>query len=163
TIRLLEDIDGDGVFDKTAVFADRLTFPQGALWHDGALFAASPPSLWRFDDMNADGVADRRTAIATGFDFTGNAADIHRPFLDPSGRLFWCHGRKGHEVYEGNRLVSKALGARIWSSRSDGTDLQVFAGGGMDNPTELAFTDEGDVFGTVNIFHGSPRADAIVH
>jgi glucose/arabinose dehydrogenase len=45
-LRLLEDTDGDGVFDKAGVFADHLTFPQGALWHEGALFAASPPSLW---------------------------------------------------------------------------------------------------------------------
>jgi len=162
-IRLLEDVNGDGVFDKANVFADRLTFPEGALWHDGALFAASPPSMWRFDDKDGDGVADGRREIATGFDFTGNAADIHGPFLSPAGRLFWCHGRKGHEVYEGRRLVSKALGARIWTSRPDGSDLQVFAGGGMDNPAEVTFSDEGDLFGTVNIFHGAPRADAVVH
>lgn len=162
-IRMLEDADGDGVFEKAGVFVDRLTFPQGALWHEGALFAASPPSMWRFDDTNGDGVADARKEIATGFDFTGNAADIHGPFLSPGGRLFWCHGRKGHEVYDGPRLVSKALGARIWTSRADGTDLQVFAGGGMDNPAEVTFSDEGDVFGTVNIFHSNPRTDAVVH
>jgi putative membrane-bound dehydrogenase-like protein len=162
-IRMLEDTNGDGVFDRSTVFADRLTFPQGGLWHDGALFAGSPPSLWRFDDENGDGVAERRRAIATGFDYTGNAADIHGPFLSPTGRLFWCHGRKGHEVYDGGRLVSRGSGARIWSSRPDGTGVEPYAGGGMDNPTEVAFSDEGDIFGTVNLFHGTPRADAIVH
>jgi putative membrane-bound dehydrogenase-like protein len=163
SVRLLEDTDSDGVFDRSSVFADRLTFSQGALWHDGALYVASPPSMWRLEDTDDDGVADVRHEIATGFDFTGNAADIHGPFLHPSGRLFWCHGRKGHEVYEGDRLVSKARGARIWTARPNGSDLQVFAGGGMDNPTELAFTDEGDIFGTVNLFQGVPRTDAIVH
>jgi putative membrane-bound dehydrogenase-like protein len=163
SIRMLEDTNGDGVFDKSTVFADRMTFPQGALWHDDALFAASPPSMWRLDDTNGDGVADARKAIATGFDFTGNAADIHGPFLSPTGRIFWAHGRKGHEVHDGTRLVSKALGARIWSSRPDGTGVEPFAGGGMDNPVEVAFSDEGDIFGTANIFYGTPRADAIVH
>ncbi len=162
-IRMLEDVNGDGVFDRSTVFADRLTFPQGALWHDGALYAASPPSMWRLDDTDGDGVADRRKAIATGFDYTGNAADIHGPFLGPTGRIFWCHGRKGHEVHDGTRLVSKATGARIWSSRPDGSGIEPFAGGGMDNPAEVTFSDEGDVFGTVNLFHGNPRGDAIVH
>ena len=162
-IRMLEDTNGDGVFDRSTVFADRMTFPQGALWHDGALYAGSPPSMWRLDDTNGDGVADRRKEIATGFDYTGNAADIHGPFLSPGGRIFWCHGRKGHEVYDGTRLVSKATGARIWSSRPDGTGVEPFAGGGMDNPVEVTFSDEGDIFGTVNLFHGNPRGDAIVH
>lgn len=165
-VHLLEDGDGDGTFDRSAVFADRLTFPQGALWHEGAVYVASPPSLWRLEDTDGDGVADAREEVATGFGFIGNAADIHGPFLHPTGRLFWIHGRaggSGHEVYEDDRLVSKGLGARIWTARPDGSDIQVFAGGGMANPTELTFTDEGDVFGTVNIFHSGPRADAIVH
>src|SRR5215510_9478867 len=40
SILRLEDTDGDGRFDKRTVFADKLTFPQGALWHDGWLYAA---------------------------------------------------------------------------------------------------------------------------
>src|SRR5687768_10483097 len=31
----LEDVDGDGRFDTSVVFADRMTFPMGALWHEG--------------------------------------------------------------------------------------------------------------------------------
>src|SRR5262245_22184239 len=60
SVRRLEDSDGDGVFDKVTVFADKMTYPQGALWHDNALFVASPPDVWRLDDTDGDGVADRR-------------------------------------------------------------------------------------------------------
>jgi len=164
-IRMLEDVDGDGVFDRSTIFADRLAFPQGALWHDGALYVTSAPSVWRLEDRDGDGRAEVRTEIATGFKSTGNAADVHGPFLHPNGRLYWCHGRKGHEVYQkgGGALVSKGLGARIWSCRPDGSDIQVHAGGGMDNPVEVAFNQEGEIFGTANLFHGTPRADAIVH
>src|SRR5690349_625893 len=35
-VRRLEDTDGDGVFDKSTVFADKMVFPQGILWHDGS-------------------------------------------------------------------------------------------------------------------------------
>ncbi|MBI5769169.1 MAG: HEAT repeat domain-containing protein [Verrucomicrobia bacterium] len=161
---VLEDTDGDGTFDRSAVFADKLTFPQGVLWLDGALYVASPPSIWKLEDTDGDGRADQRTEIATGFKFTGNAADVHGPFLHPNGRLYWCHGRKGHEVHQRDgTLVSKALGARVWSCRPDGSDIQVHAGGGMDNPVELAFSQEGEIFGDANIFQGSPRVDAIIH
>src|SRR5215469_12257608 len=46
-IRLLEDTDGDGRFDRSTVFADRMTMPMGVLWYRGALYSASPPSLWQ--------------------------------------------------------------------------------------------------------------------
>lgn len=164
-ITMLEDTDGDGIFDRSSVFADQLAFPMGAVWHEGALFVTSAPGLWRLEDRDGDGRADSRTLLASGFKSNGNAADVHGPFLHPNGRLYWCHGRKGHEVHQipGGALVSKALGARIWSCRPDGSDIQVHAGGGMDNPVEVAFNQEGEIFGTVNIFQGGPRADAIVH
>ena len=82
-IRMLEDTDKDGVFDRSTVFADGLTFPQGALWLYDSLYVMSPPSLWRLADEDGDGVAEIREELATGFDFTGNAADVHGPFLHP--------------------------------------------------------------------------------
>ena len=160
----LEDTDGDGFFDKSIRFAENMTFPQGALWHQGALYVCSPPGLWRLEDTDGNGVADKRKQIVTGLTYTGNAADVHGPFLHPNGRLYWCHGRKDHEVYQQDgTLVSEGKGARIWSCNPDGSDIQVFAGGGMDNPVELVFTPEGDIIGDVNLFYGRPRGDVLVH
>ncbi len=163
-VSMLEDTDGDGFFDKSTVFADKMTFPQGALWYRGALYVCSPPGLWKLEDLDNDGKAEKRTLLVGGFEYTGNAADVHGPFLGPTGRLYWCHGRKGHEVYQKDgTLVSKGKGARIWSCLPDGSDVQVFAGGGMDNPVEIVFTEAGDMLGTVNLFHGRPRGDVLVH
>ncbi len=163
-MRMLEDTNGDGVFDRSTVFADKMTFPQGALWYQGALYVASPPNIWRLQDIDGDGRADRREIIASGFKYTGNAADVHGPFLHPGGRIFWCHGRKGHEVHQKDgRLVSRAKGARIWSAKPDGSDIQVFAGGGMDNPVEVTFTPEGEVLGDANLFYSDPRGDVLIH
>jgi len=163
-VKMLQDTNGDGVFDKATVFADRMTFPQGALWHQGALYVASPPGIWKLEDTDNDGVADKRQMIVGGFEYTGNAADVHGPFLHPGGRLYFCHGRKGHEVKrKDGTLVSKGKGARIWSCKPDGSDIQVHAGGGMDNPTELCFTREGEILGTVPLLYANPRRDALVH
>lgn len=163
-VLMLEDANGDGVYDKSTVFADKLTFPQGCVWLDGSLYVASPPGIWRFTDTDGDGVADKREMIVRGFDYTGNAADIHGPFLHPNGRLYWCHGRKGHEVFDkdGN-FIRKGKASGIWSSKPDGSDVRMHSGGGMDNPVEIDFTPEGEILGTVNLFYGAPRGDCIVH
>src|SRR5205085_6700995 len=34
----LEDTDGDGKFDKGTVFADKMMFPEGCMWHMGSLY-----------------------------------------------------------------------------------------------------------------------------
>lgn len=164
-IRRIEDTDGDGVFDRSVIFADKLTFPQGALWIYDSLYVMTPPSLWRFQDADGDGVAEIREELTTFFDFTGNAADVHGPFLHPNGRLFWCHGRKGFSLKDNDtgEVLMEGKGARIWSSDLSGGEVEAFAGGGMDNPVEIDFTDEGEILGSVNLFYGRPRGDTITH
>ncbi len=162
-VRMLEDTDGDGRFDKSTIFADKMTFPMGALWHRGALYVASSGGIWRLEDTDDDGVADRREQIVTKFGYTGNAADVHGCFLGPAGRIYWCDGRHGHEVETADgQVASKGKAARIFSCRSDGSDLQVHCGGGMDNPVEIDFTDEGEMLGTVNLLYRQ-RGDCLVH
>src|SRR5262249_59329187 len=87
-ILLLEDTDGDGRFDRSTVFADDLTFPTGVLWHDGAVYATSHPSLWRLEDTDGDRKAHPREALRSRFNFHGNGCDIHGPFLRPADRLY---------------------------------------------------------------------------
>lgn len=162
-IRRLEPADAQGVFHKGRVWADKMTFPMGALWHNGALYAGSPPSMWKLEDTKGVGVSDRRTELVTKFGFTGNAADIHGPFLGPDGRLYWCDGRHGHEIPRPDGTIMKGKAARIFRCKADGSEVEVVCGGGMDNPVEIAFTDEGEPFATVDILHNQPsRNDAII-
>src|SRR5438093_9146155 len=69
-IRLLEDLNGDGIYDRSQVFADKLTMPAGAVWYRKSLYVASPPDLIRFDDTNNDGIADRREVVLTGWNLS---------------------------------------------------------------------------------------------
>ncbi|MFO0945854.1 MAG: PVC-type heme-binding CxxCH protein [Planctomycetota bacterium] len=162
-IRRLEDTDGDGVFDKTTIFADKMTYPMGALWMDGSLYVASPPSIWKLTDTNDDGVADRREEIVGRFGYIGNAADIHGCFAGPGGRIYWCDGRHGHRfTTPDGKVKSQGQAARIFSANPDGSDVRVHCGGGMDNPVEIDFTPEGEMLGTVNLLYNK-RGDCLVH
>jgi putative membrane-bound dehydrogenase-like protein len=165
SIRCLEDTDGDGRFEKATTFADKMTFPQGAAWFRGALYVASPPNIWRLEDTDDDGVADKRDAIVGRFGYIGNAADIHGCFITPTGRIAWCDGRHGHEFKDAaGQTTSQGEAARIFTCLPDGSDVEVFCGGGMDNPVEVAFTGEGEPLGTMTFYNpDDARHDALVH
>lgn len=164
SILLLEDTKGDGHFDRSTVFADKMVFPQGVCWHNGALYVASPPSLWRLRDTSGAGVADERTELVKGFGFTGNAVDIHGPVLGPDGWLYWCDGRHGHEIKTREGKLLQGLAARIFRCKPDGSQVEVVCGGGMDNPVQVAFTEEGEPLVSCNIVHTRPqRIDGILY
>ena len=146
----LEDANGDGTFDKSTVFADGLVFPQGVLWHDGAVYVASHPSLWRLDDPGGNGVATRQVELVSGFGYNGNGCDIHGPFLGPDGRLYWTDGRHGYKIRTRDGETLEGLAARIWRCRTDGTQVERLCGGGFDNPVELDFTADGEAIGTMD-------------
>jgi glucose/arabinose dehydrogenase len=163
-IRMLEDTNGDGTFDKSTIFADRMNFPAGALWHDGALYVCDAPGLWKLEDANDDGVCDRRTLLLGGFGSTGNGADLHGPFLGPDGWLYFSDGRNGHDVTlaDGTRWAGKAAG--VYRCRTDGSGLEVVFGGGMDNPVEAVFTPEGEMLVSCNLVLARPqRLDGILY
>ncbi len=66
-IRMLEDIEGDGRYDMTTLFAEGLSFPTGILpWRDGVLVTCAPELLF-LKDTNGDGHADVRQVLFSGF------------------------------------------------------------------------------------------------
>ena len=132
-IRLLEDMDGDGVYEHSKIFADKLTLPMGACWYRGSLYVASPPDFLRLDDVNDDGVSEHREVILTGWNVR-NTASLHGPFLGPDGWLYLTHGRHGYKIQTKEGQLLEGLASRIWRCRPDGTGLERVCGGGFDNP-----------------------------
>ncbi|HXA06480.1 MAG TPA: PVC-type heme-binding CxxCH protein [Bryobacteraceae bacterium] len=164
-IRMLEDTDGDGVYDRSTIFADKLTLPAGAVWYRGALYVAAPPDLIRLEDTDGDGIADRREVIVTGWNLSSNAASLHGPFFGPDGWLYLTDGRHGYDIKTRDGRAFKGEASRIWRVRPDGTGLEWVAGGGFDNPVELIFLPTGETIGTMTYFQ-DPRdgqRDALMH
>lgn len=66
-IRLLEDNDGDGKYERAVIFADQVLQVSGLLpWKEGLLVTSAPDILW-MKDTDGDGKADVRKVLYTGF------------------------------------------------------------------------------------------------
>ncbi|MBM81612.1 MAG: dehydrogenase, partial [Planctomycetaceae bacterium] len=66
-VRLLEDTNGDGKFDRSIKFADKLRFPTSVCCYDGGVFVLAPPTLHYFKDTDGDDVADVHKIVFEGF------------------------------------------------------------------------------------------------
>src|SRR5438445_7845763 len=162
----LEDTNGDGKFDRSIVFADKMMFPEGCLWFEGSLYVAAPPSIWKLTDTNNDGIADVREEWHQGKTLTGCANDLHGPYLGPDGWIYWCKGAFAEQTYtlpNGKPFVSRA--AHIFRARPDHSGLEPVMTGGMDNPVGLTFTAEGEriLCGTFFAPHEPGHRDGLIH
>jgi putative membrane-bound dehydrogenase-like protein len=162
----LEDTDGDGKFDRSTVFADKLMFPEGAMWHAGSLYVAAPPSIWKLTDADGDGVAETRTEWFQGKTLTGCANDLHGPYFGPDGWIYWTKGAPAKQTYERpgrSPLVTRA--SHIFRARPDGTGIEPVMTGGMDNPVEVVWTPGGERIFTTTFLQrpeGGKR-DGLIH
>lgn len=164
-VRLLEDTDGDGKFDKSKIFADSLSFPKGGVFYNGSLYVSSSPNLLRLTDTNRDGIADKREVVLSGWVLNSNGALLGGPFLGPDGWLYMTDARRGFDIKTKEGLNLKGNSARIWRCKPDGSSLESLAGGGFDNSIELAFMPSGETIGSMTYFI-EPQAgmrDAIMH
>lgn len=165
-IRRLADTDGDGDYDRSTLFADRMMFPEGCMWYDGSLYVAAPPEIWKLTDDNDDGIADRREVWFDGKTLTGCGNDLHGPYLGPDGRFYWCKGafaEQRHTMADGSELVTNA--SHIFRAKPDGSEMESVLTGGMDNPVNVAFLENGERFLSCTFFQHpeAGRRDGLIH
>lgn len=143
-VKLLRDSDGDGIMDKSTVFADTLMMPTGVMrWKNGILVTDAPDVLY-MEDTNGDGKADVIKKMLTGFALSNPQHNVNSPIFGLDNWIYIAHERTvGSEVYreefgdtgdeivypekpDGVRLPRNANGRNV-RMRPDGFELEALA------------------------------------
>ncbi len=108
-VRVLEDVDGDGVFDESTVFAEELSWPTGiALWKGGA-FVTATPDLWYLKDTDGDRRADVRQKVFTGFRKFNVQAVINNPQWGLDHKIYAAGSSNGGLIQAADGAPAKGV------------------------------------------------------
>ncbi len=94
-VKWLRDKDADGKLDEAGIFLEGLSYPTSVMpWRDGVLVIAAPDIIYA-EDINHDGIADRRETLLTGI---GEANPQHRASGFEIGLDGWLHFAAGADT-----------------------------------------------------------------
>lgn len=112
TVRLLEDRDGDGRYEKATVFAEGLAFPNSVMPWRGGVFVSAAPDILYLKDLNADGKADERRVVLTGFAEGNQQLRVNSLHLGLDGWVYAANGRSDGVVRRPEEPEDKAVPLR---------------------------------------------------
>lgn len=97
-IRALRDKDGDGRYETSRVFADKLLFATGVQpWKGGVIVTLAGEIAW-FKDTDGDGTADIRQTWFKGFAEQNPQLRANHPHWDLDNHVYVANGLRGGTV-----------------------------------------------------------------
>ena len=166
-IVILEDKDGDGVFETKKVFAENLNLVSGLEVGFGGVWVGAAPYLLFIPDANHDDIPDGPPQVLLdGWGFQDTHETLNSFTWGPDGWLYGCHG-----VFS-NALVGKPgtpdaertrVRAAVWRYHPLRHEFEIFAHGGS-NQWGLDFNAVGHLFMThCRSFYGGGGTSYVVH
>lgn len=152
-IQVLSDFGADGRARKIATFAEGLNLvmgvqalPRRAGAKGDTVVAFSIPAVWRFEDGDGDGVAERREPLFEGFGFrdTHGLVSNFIPWFD--GWIYGNHGTLNRsEIRDGSGSTTVLEAGNTYRFQPDGSRFELW-NHGQTNPFGLAFDASGNLF-----------------
>jgi len=133
-VRLLEDTDDDGAFDRSTVFLDDLDATTAVCCYGGGVFVGAIPSILYAKDTDGDGKADIRRVVFTGFGRDAGGEALFNSFrwrFDNRIHLSTSNsgGEVRHAALEDERPVSVRGQGLLFDPRTE--EFAVTSGGGQ--------------------------------
>ena len=105
SLKVLEDIDRDGVMDKSTTFAENLDYASAFHVWNGGVFLGMTPDILYLKDSNGDGQADLREVVFTGF-----AKDVNRAGQAQMNSFRWGFDNRIHVCTNSGGSVGNPAG-----------------------------------------------------
>lgn len=161
-IIVVEDTDGDGVADKSSVFAEGLLIPTGVAPGDGGVYVAQGTQLLHFKDTNGDGKADKKRVVLSGFSTEDTHHILHTLRWGQDGQLYMNQSIYIHSHIETPHGVVNLNSGGIFNLRPSTMEMDVLLRG-FCNPWGHHFDEFGQSFvtdgaGGQGINYGMPGA-----
>lgn len=159
-IQILEDTNGDGIFDKKKTFTDKLTFTSGLAVGHGGVFVGSPPNFTFIPDADGDDKPDGPPQILLdGWGIQDRHETLNSFNWGPDGWLYGCHGvfTRSEVGKPGTEKKDRQfIDGGIWRYHPVEKKFEIFARG-LSNPWGFDFDDHGQAFATCcvipHLFH----------
>ncbi|MEX2140006.1 MAG: PVC-type heme-binding CxxCH protein [Pirellulales bacterium] len=151
-VRLLEDTDHDGRFDKATIFADGLSWPTAVACANGGVFVGAAPHIYFLKDDDGDGRADTKQIVLTGFKRDNVQGLLNSFHWGIDNRLHGATSTAGGDVHRPDDANPKPLSLRGRDFSIDTRTLEIRAesGGGQHG---MSFDDWGRKFVSSNSDH----------
>jgi putative membrane-bound dehydrogenase-like protein len=165
-IRILEDKDGDGVFETKKTFIENLNLVSGLEVGFGGVWVGAAPHLLFIADRNRDDVPDGTPQVLLdGWGFQDTHETLNSFTWGPDGWLYGCHGVFTHSLVgkpgapDSERLKIRA---GVWRYHPVRQLFEIFAHGGS-NQWGLDFNAVGHLFMThCRSFHGGGGTSYVI-
>ncbi len=151
-VRVLEDLNGDGHYEKGTIFADGLSWPTAITCYDGGVFVGAAPDIIYLKDHDGDQVADEKKVVFTGFG-KGNVQGLINTFKwGMDNRIHGATSSSGAQIELTNNGEKRTLTlkGRDFSFDPKTLDFQATSGGGQHG---LTFNAWGEKFVCSNSNH----------
>lgn len=145
-VRVFEDADQDGRFEKMTIFADKLNIPIGVCPVPEGVLCHSIPTIWLLRDTDGDGKADERKVAYSQFGFidTHGMANSFTHWID--GWVYGTHGFSNTSNVAGaDRQTIAMQSGNTYRMRTDGSHIEYWTHGQV-NPFGLSMDSLGNLF-----------------
>lgn len=165
-ILILEDRNGDGVFETKKVFAENLNLISGLEIGFGGVWIGAAPNLLFIPDRNHDDVPDGPAEVMLdGWGYQDTHETLNSFIWGPDGWLYGCHGVFTHSLVgkPGTPAAERQkVRAAVWRYHPVRHVFEVFAHGGS-NQWGIDFNSVGALFMThCRSFHGGGGTTYVV-
>ncbi|MDP7016896.1 MAG: c-type cytochrome [Pirellulaceae bacterium] len=144
-IKILEDRDQDGYYERATIFAEGLLFPTGMQPWNGGVIVTLAGEVAYFKDTDGDDQADLRETWYRGFAIENSQLRANHPTLGVDNQVYVANGLRGGAVVNARNPDAKPVSISGMDFRFDplGGDHEAVSGVGQFG---LTFDDYGNRF-----------------